>query len=205
MTRPVNVQSNLGKLMWKESTLELVTRWWGRHGDAQKAEMESPAVALERAETRAQRVLDYCQLPAARHMKTPREWQVGFDPKASWDRLSIPLRHWGWDIARQRTEPTFTNISQTALEHEDKPLVVVADAPLERQLAHAKATLCPYELDIPHLAAIALARELYAAGSDRMGALPRPWVDELASPAFAQLVLGLPFSPLIFVVLPQLK
>ncbi len=205
MTPSSAVQRDLAGQIWRESNIDLTIRWWGRHTVAQHADMESPAAAMERAETRAARVLEFCQLPAPKPMRTPREWQVGFNPRAAWDRLCIPLKHWGWDIARQHDEPTFTNVSRTALEHEDKPMVVIADAALERQLDHARATKCPYEMGIQHLAAIALARELYSVASDRMGALPRPWVDELAAPAFAQRALGLPFWPLIFTLLPQLK
>jgi hypothetical protein len=203
MSSTPSITRTLGAQLWHESDLELIIRWWGRQTDALKAEIESPEAALERARTRAQRVLDFCQLPAAKPMKTPRQWQVGFDPAAAWERLCVPLRHWGWDIARQRDEPTFTNITRTALEHADKPLVVVADAPLKIKLSLAQATKCPFELDLPHLAAMALALELYSVASERMGALPKPWVDEVAAPAFAQLVLGMPFSPMIFALFPK--
>ena len=85
-----------------------------------------------------------------------------------------------------------------AAEGEGKTLLIL-ERTLEEQLEAVIAHDCPIEITLNDLAVFALARDIYAVECERIGRPPRDaWIDDLGRHEFTRILLGLPFSPLVF-------
>jgi hypothetical protein len=190
-------------LIWSETFTELVSRWWALQPAEVREAAGGIAEAALRAERRAATIMKFAALrPAERRIKTQREWEVRWDPRAAWDRLARVCDHQGWKPKRHRGGSADFAVAEGAGLETDRPTILIADAALAGQAALAKSHGLLIRLDVDDLAPVALARELYHVCVDKVGAEAAPWVEELAPHHFTQEVLGLPFNPLVFALLP---
>jgi len=186
------------RAIWFEKFPELVIRWYRQQGEAVRTDAGSPAEAAMRAEDRAAKVMAFGDLDAPRHIRTLREWETRWNVRAVALPLEQAIVRCGRDVIRHRGPDSRLDILQDAFSASERESVVLVDEALERELLRARESGLELPMTVDDMAAIQLAREAFELLSDGIGSRPRPWVDELAIHAFAERVLGLPFSPLVW-------
>lgn len=185
------------KPIWYEPFGELVVRWFQRQPEELRHEIGGAPEATMRAETRANRLIEYCAIQQMRKIKTPREWETRWEAKEAWQRLATHLDRLGWDVIRARGEDKRLELAQTVLAESDRKTIIIPEHELRAQVEAARAGGCLVPMTEEDFAPIALCYEVYDIESQRLGRAPKAWVDELARPEFCKRLLGLPVHPLV--------
>lgn len=187
--------------VWTEPFSELVIRWHKRLPEEERDAVGSASIAAQRATERATRVLEYSGLERAPEIQSARQWETRWNAAAQWKRLCEHLKRIEVEVVYDGGgSGRGADLNRRALEAAgDSEAVLIVERTLVEQRELARAQQCPLELSVDDLSVLALAREVFAIESVRIGRPPRaPWVDDLASCEFPRLLLGLPFSPLVF-------
>lgn len=190
--------------LWTEPFPELVVRWHKRLPEEKRDEVGSASMAAQRATERARRVLDYSTLESAPVINSARQWETRWDCGKHWKRLVEHLRARDCEVIYDvKGSGHGVDLSTSALRADDAgQTILLLEQVLIAQRDAARAGRCPLPLTVDDMAVIGLAREVFAIEAQRIGRPPKAaWVDELAPTEFARLLLGLPFSPLVFQLL----
>lgn len=183
-------------ILWQETYGELLRRWL-----AVQPEEQRPTEDLDRiivlTRDRAERMREYLEIAPARALKTPREWEVHWDPREQWNRLQGCARKFGWRLERLDGDPDRHSATLAAQAHDRENVAMIFLGPVLRLTARVQTASIPYEFHPEHMVVIEAAAELFNIGAARIGKPPKDtWMDDLAVTCFQHRVLGLPFHPL---------
>lgn len=183
--------------IWFDTFPQLAVRWYRRQAQSLQEEIGSAADVSLRAEDRVRKLIRYGRIKPSQPLKTPREWEVRWNAREQWTRLSRVLTSFGWGVVRHRGAASRTDVLLDAQEESDLPVVFIVESVLQDQARLAKELGLNLPLMADDLAPVALSRELFQVMAEKIGPLPSPWVDELAQFEFSRVVLGLPFHPMV--------
>ncbi|MGF1572277.1 MAG: hypothetical protein ACFCU1_04325 [Sumerlaeia bacterium] len=191
--------------IWLDRFPDLVSRWFHRQPEALKTELISPRNVQERVERRVHRMLEIGKLTPRYIPQSVREWETKWQIRVYWKEIVAKLNEVNCDVIRHDTQSTDHDVSMSALHESERDSLVLVEEALETITEFCRSEGLDIPLTTNDVALIACAREYYTRLAQRAGNAPRPWVDEIAAPTFAQYAFGFPFNPLVIELLEAEK